>query len=170
MAVRRNPNRRPCITTKETMQVRRKICDEVMIEATEKDGRATAQKCFSCTRRIEKGFSEARMRTKVSVAVAAVLVMTMTVFAHGDKKHVMGILQSVSAEAVTVKEGDGKIVMVKLTPTTMYVMRDAKGGDGTPAKATDLAVGQRVIIHATPKGNDLLADQVKFAPAAAAKP
>lgn len=109
------------------------------------------------------------MKGRMTVAVVAFLAIAMALVAHGDKKHVMGILQSVSAEAVTVKEGDGKIVTVKLTPTTMYVMRDAKGGDGTPAKFADLAVGQRVIIHATPKGNDLLADEVKFAPAAAAK-
>lgn len=109
------------------------------------------------------------MRTKVSVAVVAFVAMAMAVAAHGDKKHVMGVLQRVSAEAVTVKEGDGKIVTVKLTQTTMYVLRDGKSNDGTPGKFSDLAVGQRVIIHATPKGNDLLADQVKFAPAAAAK-
>ena len=109
------------------------------------------------------------MKKRMTAAAAAFLAITMAVAAHGDKKHVMGILQSVSAEAVTVKEGDGKIVTVKLTPTTMYVLRDNKGGDGTPAKFSDLAVGQRVIIHATPKGNDLLADQVKFAPAAPAK-
>ncbi len=105
------------------------------------------------------------MRRKVSVTLVAFLLIAVAAFAHGDKKHVMGVLHSVSAEAVTVKEGDGKIVTVKLTPATIYVLRDTKGGDGTPAKFSDLAVGQRVIIHATPKGNDLLADQVKFAPA-----
>lgn len=108
------------------------------------------------------------MKARIAAVMACVLVLAVAVMAHGDKKHVMGVLQSVSAEAVTVREGDGKIVTVKLTPNTMYMMRDTKGGDGTPAKFTDLAVGQRVIIHATPKGNDLLADQVKFAPVAAA--
>jgi|SRR5215471_6118007 len=108
------------------------------------------------------------MRNRVATTIVAFLVIAMAVAAHGDKKHVMGVLQSVTADAVTVKQGDGKIVLVKLTPTTMYVLRDGNGGDGTPAKFADLAVGQRVIIHATPKGNDLLADQVKFAPAAAA--
>lgn len=108
------------------------------------------------------------MKTRVTAAAVTFLVMAMAVVAHGDKKHVIGVLQSVSAEAVTVKEGDGKIVTVKLTPATIYVLRDNKGGDGTPAKFSDLAVGQRVIVHATPKGNELLADQVKFAAAAAA--
>lgn len=109
------------------------------------------------------------MKARIATTMVCVLMLAIAVAAHGDKKHVMGLLQSVSADAVTVKEGDGKIVTVKLTPNTMYVMRDAKGGEGTPAKFADLAVGQRVIIHATPKGNDLLADQVKFAPAAPAK-
>ena len=107
------------------------------------------------------------MKTKVAATIVAIFVMAIAVMAHGDKKHVMGVLQSVTADAVTVKQGDGKIVTVKLTSATIYVMRDSKGGDGTPAKFADLAAGQRVIIHATPKGNDLLADQVKFAPAVA---
>lgn len=107
------------------------------------------------------------MKTRIAATIVAFFVMALAVMAHGDKKHVMGVLQSVTADAVTVKQGDGKVVTVKLTAATMYVMRDSKGGDGTPAKFTDLAVGQRVIIHATPKGNDLLADQVKFAVAAA---
>jgi len=38
----------------------------------------------------------------------------------------------------------------------MYVMRDGKSADGTPAKFSDLTTGQRVDHHATPKGNDLL--------------
>src|SRR5690349_21948368 len=108
------------------------------------------------------------MKARIATTMVCALMLAIAIAAHGDKKHVMGLLQSVSADAVTVKEGDGKIVTVKLTPNTMYVMRDAKGGEGTPAKFADLAVGQRVIIHATPKGNDLLAEQVKFAPAAPA--
>jgi hypothetical protein len=102
------------------------------------------------------------MKTRIAAVVISLFMIAMAVMAHGDKKHVMGILQSVSAEAVTIKLGDGKIVTVKLTAATVYVMKDGKSPDGTPAKFSDLATGQRVIIHATPKGNDLLADQVKF--------
>jgi hypothetical protein len=108
------------------------------------------------------------MKARIAAVMILMFVIAMAVMAHGDKKHVMGILQSVSADAVTVKTGDGKIVTVRLTATTMYVMKDGKSADGTPAKFSDLTTGQRVIIHATPKGNDLLADEVKFAPATAA--
>ena len=104
------------------------------------------------------------MKTRIAAVMISLFMIAAAVTAHGNKKHVMGILQSISAEAVTVKTGDGKIVTVRLTATTMYVMRDGKSAEGMPAKFSDLTAGQRVIIHATPKGNDLLADEVKFAP------
>jgi hypothetical protein len=108
------------------------------------------------------------MKARVAAVILSFFVIAVMVMAHGDKKHVMGILQSVNADAVSVKMGDGKIVIVRLTAATAYVMNDGKTADGTPAKFSDLAAGQRVIIHATPKGNDLMADEVKFAPVAAA--
>jgi hypothetical protein len=91
-------------------------------------------------------------------------------FAHGDKKHIIGTIEKLSPEAVIVKTKDGKSVEVKIAPTTTYVT----SGD-QPAKFGDLAVGQRVVIHADPKGADLIAANVKFsnataAPAAAASP
>lgn len=91
-------------------------------------------------------------------------------FAHGDKKHVFGTVDKLSAEAITVRTKDGKLIDVKLAPTTAYVTNEDK-----PAKFADLAVGQRVVIHADSKGTDLIAATVKFAsgattPAAAASP
>lgn len=90
------------------------------------------------------------------------LAVAIPVFAHGDKKHVVGTLEKVSAESVTVKTADGKTVEVKLAATTVYVTREDK-----TAKASDLAIGQRVVIHAVQKGAELIASQVKFAPASA---
>jgi len=77
----------------------------------------------------------------------------------------MGTLEKSGRDSVSVKTADGKSVEVKLAATTVYIFRDGKTKEGTPAKVTDLAVGQRVIIHATPKGKDLIADEVKFAAA-----
>jgi hypothetical protein len=100
------------------------------------------------------------------------LIFAVAVYAHGDKVHVMGTLTKVSPEIVSVKTTDGKVVDVKLATTTVYILRDGKSKDGTPAKFADLAVGQKVTIHATPKNGTLTADEVKFAPAGAtaAKP
>lgn len=97
-------------------------------------------------------------------AIFLTLTFAAAAFAHGDKVHVTGTLEKVSADAVSVKTADGKIVDVKLAPTTVYIFRDGKSKEGSPAKASDLAVGQRVVIHATPKEKELIADEVKFAP------
>jgi hypothetical protein len=91
------------------------------------------------------------------------LVMTIPAFAHGDKKHVVGTVEKVSAESITVKTADGKSVEVKLASATVYL-----NNAGKPAKLADVAVGQRVVIHATPKATELIADEVKFAAAAPA--
>jgi hypothetical protein len=97
-------------------------------------------------------------------SLLAIFAICMTpVYAHGDKKHVVGTLEKVSADSVTVKTSDGKSVEVKLVSSTMVVTREGK-----PAKVSDLAAGERVVIHATPSGDTLSADEVKFSPANAA--
>jgi hypothetical protein len=66
-----------------------------------------------------------------------------------------------------VKTAAGKSVEVKLVASTMYVSH--AGNEDKAAKLSDLAVGDRVVIHATPKGEALEANEVKFsAPVAAA--
>ena len=102
------------------------------------------------------------MKLRWIVSVLAVLI-TLPAFAHGDKKHVIGTIEKISAESVTVKTTDGKSVEVKLAATTAYVTKDRK-----PAKFSDVAVGQRVVIHATPKGADLIADEVQYSRVSAA--
>jgi hypothetical protein len=104
-----------------------------------------------------------------SLAILLAVLAAAPLFAHGDKKHIMGTIEKLSAEAVTVKTKEGKSVEVKLLKTTTYLTSADQ-----PAAFSDLAVGQRVVIHADPKGTELLAATVKFssapAPAAAKKP
>ncbi|HEY2822032.1 MAG TPA: hypothetical protein VGJ06_13395 [Candidatus Acidoferrum sp.] len=98
------------------------------------------------------------------ISLIGVLALTATImFAHGDKKHVMGTLEKINADSVVVKQADGKSVEVKLVANTMYVTRGGKA-----AKVSDLAVGDRVVIHATPSGDTLSADEVRFSVPAAA--
>jgi hypothetical protein len=106
-----------------------------------------------------------RKRRIVSL-LALFALMASVAFAHGDKKHVMGTLEKINADSVVVKQADGKSVEVKLVAGTMYVSRDGKA-----AKLSDLTVGDRVVIHATPTGDTLSADEVRFsAPGAASAP
>jgi hypothetical protein len=88
------------------------------------------------------------------------LFVAITLSAHGDKKHVIGTIEKLNSGFVTVKTRDGKSVQVKLVPSTTYVARVATVDK--PASISDLAVGENVVIHATPKGNDLEADEVRF--------
>jgi hypothetical protein len=111
------------------------------------------------------------MKTKPYVFLAVAALMASVAFAHGDKKHVIGTLEKINPDSVVVKTAAGKSVEVKLVATTIYVSH--AGSEDKAAKLSDLAVGDRVVIHATPKGETLEAYEVKFsAPttAAAAKP
>jgi hypothetical protein len=111
------------------------------------------------------------MRAKLFTVFAAVVLLATVVLAHGDKKHVTGTLEKINADSVVVKTADGKSVEVKLVPSTMYVSH--AGNEDKSAQLSDLAVGDRVVIHATPNGDTLEANEVKFSTkgaAAAAKP
>jgi uncharacterized low-complexity protein len=81
-------------------------------------------------------------------------------FAHGNKVHVFGTLEKIGGDAVVVKTKEGKSVEVKLAASTVYVGRS--NNQDKPAKLSDLAVGDLVVIHATPKENTLEADQIRF--------
>jgi hypothetical protein len=96
-----------------------------------------------------------------------VLIMTMwfalaagSAFAHGDKVHVIGTVDKINSDSVLVKTKEGKSVEVKLTASTVYLLRS--NNQDKPAKVSDLALGYLVVIHATPKDSTLEADEVKF--------
>ena len=101
------------------------------------------------------------MKDRLLGLFALVMLMAVTVLAHGDKIHVIGTVEKVARDSVTVKTADGKTVEVKLVSGTIYVW-----GDGKTASLSDLAAGERVVIHATPNGDTLSADEVRFSPPA----
>jgi hypothetical protein len=101
------------------------------------------------------------------IALLLILFLAATATsAHGDKKHVIGTIEKLNSESVTVKTRDGKSVEVKLVATTVYISRVAAADK--PAAFSDLAVGEIVVIHATPKGGNLEADEVRFSTGGAA--
>jgi hypothetical protein len=105
------------------------------------------------------------IKTNLCGLLAIAALMTSVALAHGDKKHVIGTLEKINADSVVVKTAAGTSVEVKLVAATMYVSH--AGNVDKPAKLADLAVGDRVVIHATPKGDTLEANEVKFSAAAA---
>jgi hypothetical protein len=112
------------------------------------------------------------MKSKLLSFSTIVALLASVALAHGDKKHVLGTVEKINADSVVVKTAVGQSVEVKLVPSTTYVSHAAN--EDKPAKLSDLAIGDRVVIHATPKGEALEANEVKFSapasPTAAAKP
>jgi ABC-type sulfate transport system substrate-binding protein len=96
----------------------------------------------------------------------ALLVLLVTItfafaaVAHGDKKHVQGTIEKINSDSIVVKAKDGSSILIKLASTTVFVQR--AGNADKSAKASDLAVGDLVVIHATPKDTGLEADEIKF--------
>jgi hypothetical protein len=109
------------------------------------------------------------IKTKMYALLAMVALAASVTLAHGDKKHIIGTVEKVNADSVVVKTAAGKSVEVKLVPSTMYVSR--VGNEDKSAKQADLVVGNRVVIHATTRGETLEANEVRFSapsPSAAA--
>jgi hypothetical protein len=95
------------------------------------------------------------------ITIALLLVLAAgSAFAHGNKVHVLGTVEKIKADSVLVKTKEGKSVEVKLAAATVYLERS--NNQDKPAKMSDLAVGDLVVIHATPKESTLEADEVKF--------
>ena len=97
-----------------------------------------------------------------AILMALAVLVALPLFAHGDKTHVIGVVEKASADSVTVKTKEGKSVEVKLAQTTVYMAADNK-----VVKAPMLNVGQRVVIHADTKAGQLVAATVKFSEAPA---
>jgi len=117
------------------------------------------------------------MKVRLFLLTLFFALVTGAAFAHGNKVHVSGTIEKISAESVVVKTRDGKSVEVKLVASTVYLShvpdKNAKPADPSedkPAKLSDVAVGDLVVIHATPKDNVLEADEVKFSAPGATKP
>jgi len=105
------------------------------------------------------------MRIRSLTLFVLLALIAGTALGHGDKKHVIGTVEKLDADSVAVKTAEGSVA-VKLVANTMYV---AVGADkvAKPAKLADLHVGDRVVIHATPKpDNTLEAVEVRFSAAA----
>ena len=108
------------------------------------------------------------MKAKCLMLVLALAFALGAAFAHGNKVHVKGTVEKIGGDSLQVRTPEGKTVEVKLVASTVYVLhtRTKPGApdanENKPAKLADLAVGDAVVIHATPKDGNLQADEIKF--------
>jgi hypothetical protein len=112
-----------------------------------------------------RGILEEEMRIRTGIlavmGLLAMFAMSAAVMAHGGKKHVIGTVEKVGPDSVTVKTEQGSVT-VKLVSSTVYL---SVGADkvAKPAKLSDLQIGERVVIHANPKPDESLeAEEVRF--------
>lgn len=141
------------------------------MEREKQDSLRSLRKAICVTGSLRKEFDEEKfMRTRVPGFLGLLLLAASVGIAHGNKIHVVGTIEKINPDSVVVKTVEGKSVEVKLVATTAYILRVEK--TDKPAKAADLAVGQRVAIHAashsTPTGETLEAEEIKFSPASSA--
>ena len=90
------------------------------------------------------------------LAVLAVVSLATVAFAHGTDKHVLGTVTKITDTEITVETQTKEMQVVKIAPDTSFVK------SGASATLKDLKVGDRVVIHAKPVGNDLVAHEVRF--------
>ena len=88
------------------------------------------------------------------------LVFTLGLFAtvanaHNGMIHIMGTVSSITDHDISVKGTDGKTQTVLLTDATKF------STTRMTAAAKDIKVGDHVVIHATKKGDQLIAAEVK---------
>jgi hypothetical protein len=94
---------------------------------------------------------------KRTVAVVGfVFALSLMALAHGNEKHVMGKITNISENSITVETTDNKSVTVEVSDKTKFEK------SGSPASLKDLKVGAKVVIHANPSGDKLVAREVRF--------
>jgi len=94
-------------------------------------------------------------RTYIALALVLLLLSARS-YAHGNMDHVLGTVKQIAGNTISV-EKDGQTTEVILTPTTTWE------NNGKPAKAADLKVGDRVVIHAVKVDGKETAHEVRFA-------
>lgn len=95
------------------------------------------------------------MKRTVAV-VSFVFALSLMALAHGNEKHVMGKVTNISENSITVETTDNKFVTVEVSDKTKFEK------SGSPATLKDLKVGTKVVIHANPSGDKLVAREVRF--------
>lgn len=93
------------------------------------------------------------MKRVLMVTIMALFSVTL-MLAHGNEKHLKGVVTQVTNAAITIQTTDGKNVEVGLMPTTKFMK------SGKTIIAADIKENDRVVIHAKSNGAKLEATMV----------
>ncbi len=93
---------------------------------------------------------------RVVAVVTLLFALSLTAVAHGNEKHVMGKVTSISDSSITVETTAKTSVTVEVSDNTKFEK------SGAAATLKDLKVGDKVVIHAGVSGTKLVANEVHF--------
>lgn len=93
---------------------------------------------------------------RAAVVAALLLALSVMALAHGNEKHLMGKVTSISDNSITMETMDKKSVTVDVTDKTKF---EKSGGAAT---LKDVKVGDKVVVHADAVGGKLTASEVRF--------
>jgi hypothetical protein len=88
--------------------------------------------------------------------VVSLLLCAALGSAHGNEEHVMGLVSAVAQDTITVQTVKNHKVTVKISHETKF----EKGSEA--ATLNDVRVGDRVVIHAGKRGDQLEAHTVQI--------
>lgn len=97
------------------------------------------------------------IRRNAVVSLLGIVVFAAAALAHGDKTHVMGTVAAVDAAQLTVQTTDGKTVSIRLAKDTEFRRGEAR------VSATDLTVGDRVVVEAVATQDGMTASEIRMA-------
>ena len=103
----------------------------------------------------------AKLRTAL-VAGLWLISLGPPAFAHGEMRHVLGIVREVGADHVVVETKDGGRESILTNSDTRYFQGDAA------AKPDEVKVGDRIVVHAT-HSDPPTAKTIRFSAPKAAK-
>lgn len=103
------------------------------------------------------------MKLRLKLVAVLVALAGVPVGAHEKGDRAMGVVESVAPERIVVKTADGHAVAFTVTAETRFFVGEK------PARADDVRVGQRAVVHGKRAGEALQAVQVKLGAAPASR-
>jgi len=101
----------------------------------------------------------ANMNGKRMVLALVAVLIAAPAGAHEKGDRAMGVVESLTAERIVIKAGDGHSVAFTVGPDTQFLLGDR------PVRPEDVRLGQRAVVHGRRKGEALQAVRVKLGPA-----
>lgn len=88
--------------------------------------------------------------------LAVVLALSLAAMAHGKPQRFLGVVKTLTAKQLVMTTTAGEVRTFEIGPHTKFLK------SAQPAKATDLNIGDRVVVEADVHEGRALAETIKF--------